>query len=55
MGEGIFGMNHSVASLEGFFGGRDGRNGTLKYMTYFNMYAEGRYLVEKQKPKEQVG
>ena len=38
-----------------FWRERDGRNGTLKYMTYFDMYAEGRYLVEKQKPKEQVG
>lgn len=38
-----------------FFGGRDGGNGTLKYMIYFDMYAEECYLVEKQKPKEQVG
>lgn len=48
-------MNQSVASLEVFFGGRDGGNGTLKYTIDFNMYAERCHLVEKQKPKEQVG
>lgn len=51
----MLGMNHSVASLEVFFGGTDGGNGTLEYTLYFNMYAEGCHLVEKQKPKEQVG
>lgn len=51
----MLGMKHSVASLEVFFGGRDGGNGPLKYTAYFNIYAEGCYLVEKQKPKEQVG
>lgn len=51
----MLGTNHGVASLEVFFGGGDLGNGTLKYTTYFNMYAEGHYLVEKQKPKEQVG